>query len=51
MTSTAAPSRRIGLTRWHYRCDGEYRLTEVISQSRDRNRPQTQVSFRYDPLG
>jgi hypothetical protein len=23
----------------------------VISQPRDRNRPQTQVSFRYDPLG
>ncbi|MGS6305681.1 HNH/endonuclease VII fold putative polymorphic toxin, partial [Enterobacter sichuanensis] len=29
----------------------EHRLTEVISQPRDRNRPQTQVSFRYDPLG
>ncbi|EHN8853053.1 TPA: RHS repeat protein, partial [Enterobacter hormaechei] len=37
--------------RWHYRYDGEHRLTEVISQPRDRNRPQTQVSFRYDPLG
>ncbi|HDR2706681.1 TPA: hypothetical protein QCJ50_000924 [Enterobacter mori] len=35
----------------HYRYDGEHRLTEVISQPRDRNRPQTQVSFRYDPLG
>ncbi|MCH9423793.1 RHS repeat protein, partial [Enterobacter hormaechei] len=30
---------------------GEHRLTEVISQPRDRNRPQTEVSFRYDPLG
>nr|WP_244956298.1 RHS domain-containing protein [Enterobacter sichuanensis] len=40
-----------GQIRWHYRYDGEHRLTEVISQSRDRNRPQTQVSFRYDPLG
>ena len=40
-----------GQTRWHYRYDGEHRLTEVISQPRDRNRPQTQVSFRYDPLG
>jgi len=37
--------------RWHYRYDGEHRLTEVISQPRDRNKPQTQVSFRYDPLG
>ena len=40
-----------GQTRRHYRYDGEHRLTEVISQPRDRNRPQTQVSFRYDPLG
>ncbi len=40
-----------GQTRWHYRYDGEHRLTEVISQPRDRNRPQTEVSFRYDPLG
>ncbi len=40
-----------GQTRWHYRYDGEHRLTEVISQPRDRNRQQTQVSFRYDPLG
>ncbi len=40
-----------GQTRWHYRYDSEHRLTEVISQPRDRNRPQTQVSFRYDPLG
>ena len=40
-----------GQIRWHYRYDGEHRLTEVISQPRDRNRPQTQVSFRYDPLG
>ncbi|MEC6650336.1 RHS repeat domain-containing protein, partial [Enterobacter hormaechei] len=28
-----------GQTRWHYRYDGEHRLTEVISQPRDRNRP------------
>ncbi|ESL81760.1 hypothetical protein L423_00008 [Enterobacter roggenkampii] len=35
----------------HYRYDGEHRLTEVISQPRDRNKPQTQASFRYDPLG
>ncbi|RKT97778.1 UNVERIFIED_CONTAM: RHS repeat-associated protein [Enterobacter sp. WPR_3_1] len=40
-----------GQTRWHYCYDGEHRLTEVISQPRDRNKPQTQVSFRYDPLG
>ncbi len=40
-----------GQTRWHYRYDGEHRLTEVVSQPRDRNRPQTQVTFRYDPLG
>ncbi|MED5657455.1 RHS repeat-associated core domain-containing protein, partial [Enterobacter hormaechei] len=40
-----------GQTRWHYRYDGEHRLTEVNSQPRDRNRPQTEVSFRYDPLG
>jgi len=40
-----------GQTRWHYRYDGEHRLTEVISQPRDRNKPQTQVSYRYDPLG
>ena len=40
-----------GQTRWHYRYDGEHRLTEVISQPRDRNKPQTQVSFRYDLLG
>jgi RHS repeat-associated protein len=40
-----------GQTRWTYRYDGEHRLTDVISQPRDRNKPQTQVSFRYDPLG
>ncbi|MGK8933014.1 RHS repeat-associated core domain-containing protein [Pluralibacter gergoviae] len=40
-----------GHTRWQYRYDGEHRLTEVISRPRDRNRPQTRVSFRYDPLG
>ena len=40
-----------GQIRWHYRYDGEHRLTEVISQPRDRNRSQMQVSFRYDPLG
>jgi RHS repeat-associated protein len=45
--STASP----GCIHWHYRYDGEQRLTEVISQPRDRNRPQTQISFRYDPLG
>jgi len=33
-----------GQTRWHYRYDGEHRLTEVISQPRDRNKPQVQVS-------
>ncbi|XTZ40176.1 RHS repeat-associated core domain-containing protein [Salmonella enterica] len=38
-------------TRWHYRYDSEHRLTEVICQPRDRNKPQTEVSFRYDPLG
>ena len=37
--------------RWRYRYDAEHRLTEVISEPKDRNRPQTQVSFRYDPLG
>jgi YD repeat-containing protein len=31
-----------GQTRWHYRYDGEHRLTEVISQPRGRNKPQTQ---------
>ena len=40
-----------GQTRWHYRYDGGHRLTEVVSQPRDRNRPQVSVSFRYDPLG
>ena len=40
-----------GHTRWRYRYDGEHRLTEVISRPRDRNRPQTRVSFRYDTLG
>jgi len=40
-----------GQTRWRYRYDGEHRLTEVIRQPRDRNKPQTQVSFRYDPPG
>ena len=37
--------------RWRYRYDAEHRLTEVISQPKDRNRPQVEVSFRYDPLG
>ncbi|MDQ1211386.1 RHS repeat-associated protein [Pantoea anthophila] len=37
--------------RWRYRYDGEHRLTEVISDPRDRNKPRTKVSFRYDPLG
>ncbi|MCU3799403.1 hypothetical protein N8V94_04790, partial [Enterobacter hormaechei subsp. steigerwaltii] len=48
MTSMVAPWRRITA-----RPDGtsDHRLTEVVSQPRDRNRPQTQVSFRYDPLG
>jgi len=40
-----------GQTRWRYRYDGEHRLTDVISQPRDRNKPQVEVSFRYDPLG
>ncbi|CAM7674934.1 Zn-binding Pro-Ala-Ala-Arg (PAAR) domain, involved in Type VI secretion [Phytobacter diazotrophicus] len=40
-----------GQTRWHYRYDGEHRLTDVVAVPRDRNKPQTQVSFRYDPLG
>ena len=40
-----------GQTCWHYRYDGEHRLTEVISQPHDRTRPQVTVSFRYDPLG
>jgi len=40
-----------GQTRWRYRYDGEHRLTEVISEPRDRNKPRTKVSFRYDPLG
>ncbi len=40
-----------GQTRWRYRYDREHRLTDVISQPRDRNKPQVEVSFRYDPLG
>ncbi len=40
-----------GQTRWRYRYDGEHRLADVISQPRDRNKPQVEVSFRYDPLG
>ncbi len=40
-----------GQTRWTYRYDGEHRLSEVLCQPRDRHKPQTQVSFRYDPLG
>ncbi len=40
-----------GQTRWRYRYDGEHRLTDVISEPRDRNKPRTKVSFRYDPLG
>lgn len=40
-----------GQTRWLYRYDGEHRLTDVVAVPRDRNKPQTQVSFRYDPLG
>ena len=40
-----------GHTRWRYRYDGEHRLTDVISEPRDRNKPRTKVSFRYDPLG
>ncbi|EOV9674092.1 hypothetical protein ACN5L5_002655 [Cronobacter turicensis] len=39
-----------GPTRWRYRYDGEHRLTDVISQPRDRNKPQVEVSFRYDLL-
>ncbi|YCH31205.1 DUF6531 domain-containing protein [Erwinia sp. D4-22] len=37
--------------RWRYRYDGEHRLTEVLCEPKVRNQPQTQVSFRYDPLG
>jgi len=40
-----------GQIRWRYRYDGEHRLTDVISEPRDRNKPRTKVSFRYDPLG
>ncbi|MGK9176045.1 RHS domain-containing protein, partial [Yokenella regensburgei] len=40
-----------GQTCWRYYYDTEHRLTEVVSQPRDRNKPQTRVSFRYDPLG
>ena len=40
-----------GQTRWRYRYDGEHHLTEVLSEPRDRNKPRTKVSFRYDPLG
>ena len=40
-----------GQTRWRYRYDGEHRLTDVFSEPRDRNKPRTKVSFRYDPLG
>lgn len=40
-----------GQMRWLYRYDGEHRLIEVVSQPRNRNKPQVQVTFRYDPLG
>ena len=40
-----------GQTRWRYRYDDEHRLTDVISEPRDRNKPQVHVSFSYDPLG
>jgi len=40
-----------GHTRWRYRYDSEHRLTDVISEPRDRKKPRTKVSFRYDPLG
>ncbi len=39
-----------GQTRWRYRYDGEHRLTDVISEPRDRNKPQVHVSFSYDLL-
>ncbi len=40
-----------GQTRCRYRYDAEHRLTDVIRQPRDRNKPQVEVSFRYDLLG
>ncbi|MCU5771725.1 DUF6531 domain-containing protein [Erwiniaceae bacterium BAC15a-03b] len=40
-----------GQMRWHYRYDGEHRLTEVLSEPRDRNKARSLVSFAYDPLG
>ena len=40
-----------GQTRWRYRYDGEHRLTDAISEPRDRIKPRNKVSFRYDPLG
>ncbi|MBP2198256.1 RHS repeat-associated core domain-containing protein [Pantoea cypripedii] len=40
-----------GQVRWRYRYDGEHRLTEVLSEPYDRNRPAVRVSFQYDPLG
>ncbi|MFS2223221.1 DUF6531 domain-containing protein, partial [Pantoea sp. B65] len=40
-----------GQMRWHYRYDGEHRLTEVLSEPHDHYRARTRVSFAYDPLG
>ena len=40
-----------GQTCWRYRYDGEHRLSEVLVEPRDRNRPRVKVSFVYDPLG
>ena len=45
------PGKDNGQTHWHFRYEGEHRLTDVISEPRDRNKPRTKVSFRYDPLG
>ena len=45
------PGKDDGQTHWHFRYEGEHRLTDVISEPRDRNKPRTKVSFRYDPLG
>ncbi|QKJ85712.1 Type IV secretion protein Rhs [Paramixta manurensis] len=40
-----------GRETWHYRYDSEHRLSEVVHRTRGRDRPETHVSFRYDPLG
>lgn len=42
------PGKDDGQTHWHFRYEGEHRLTDFFSERRDHNKPCKKVNLHYN---